>query len=205
MTSPVTQSFSTPIYYHIHENMEELNSRLTSSIRDLAKHKKSDNDFRSHHGGFYSKGQFFSSSVDGAAEVEFILRKNFFHYLSELNIDVKRSIETIVFESWVGLTRSGDYQTPHVHPGAAVSGVYYVKVPDCPKPQGCIDFISPISSQEMNFLIDVSHSHVSVSPKAGAVVIFPSYLRHFTHPFEGDEDRICIVFNAVVSYHNRVR
>ena len=205
MTSPVTQSFATPIYYQIHEDVEELNSRLTSSIRDLAKHNKSNDDFRAHHGGFYSKDPFFSSSADGAAEVGALIRKSFLFYLYSLNINVKKSIDTIRFESWVGLTRSGDYQTPHVHRGAAVSGVYYVKVPDCPKPQGCIDFISPLNSQEMSFLLDVSHSHVSVSPKAGSVVIFPYYLRHFTHPFEGDEDRICVVFNAIVSHHKRVR
>ncbi|NER03047.1 MAG: hypothetical protein F6K17_10635 [Okeania sp. SIO3C4] len=104
-----------------------------------------------------------------------------------------------MFHTWVALTRSGDYQRPHVHTGATISCVYYVTIPDCPSPQGRIDFITPIDVQEMTFLPNFSYGRITFDPQPGGLLIFPSYLRHYTQPFYGDGDRICVVSNVYVN------
>ena len=72
------------------------------------------------------------------------------------------------------------------------------KVPELEEPQGCIDILSPLEQQEMTFIKGYSKSHCRVCPKPGDLLIFPAYCKHFVHPFQGEGERLCVVFNAVV-------
>jgi len=201
MAGRVNQVFATPIYYDPAAAPTALNETLTATIRALAASQPSDDAFRAHRGGFYSPGTFFESDLPGVAGAKAVVRTGLEAFLRELG--VAASVERIEVQSWVALTRAGDYQTPHVHAGAMLSGVYYCAVPDEPEPAGCIDFITPIDVQEMTFLKGLSRSYCRVRPEPGALVIFPAYLRHFTHPFDGDGERVCVVFNAVAVQRTR--
>jgi len=205
MNSNLINAFSSPVYYAVdrRENIPTLNDQLSLTIRDLAQHNESDDAFRSHQGGYYSGGNFFKLPVNGAKAVAELIMEHVENYMDQLGIKQRHDIQNIRFNSWVALTRKGDYQAPHLHRLATISGVYYVKVPKCPSPQGCLDFISPVSEQEMSFFRDISYSHIQISPEAGSIVIFPAYLRHYTHPFFIDDERICVAFNAQVSYNKR--
>lgn len=201
MSGKVTQVFPTPIYYDPRAAEPTLNATLADTIRTLAANNKSDDSFRAHRGGYYSPGTFFDSNLPGVAGARAVVQNGLQAFFNELG--VAPTIERVELQSWVALTRAGDYQTPHVHGGSMLSGVYYCVMPDAPEPEGCIDFITPIDAQEMTFLKGLSRSFCRVKPVEGSLAIFPSYLRHYTHPFQSGGDRICVVFNAVVRQRPR--
>jgi uncharacterized protein (TIGR02466 family) len=45
-----------------------------------------------------------------------------------------------------------------------------------------------------------TQSVVSVQPKTGSLIIFPSWLMHYVVPNENKDDRISLAFNAEVRY-----
>lgn len=102
---------------------------------------------------------------------------------------------------WAVILRSSGHQTPHFHPAGVVSGVYYVRVPKAVRDgaageAGHIRFGHP--------LLDVPGAKAaepalttSFKPEEGMLVLFPSYFWHHTVPFESDEERISIAFDAI--------
>ena len=102
---------------------------------------------------------------------------------------------------WAVLMREGDYNTPHVHPEAHISGVYYVEVPPAigqtkePGQGGSIIFYDPRPGAEM-YQIRRRRTQHNVVPQSGDVVVFPSYLRHAVFPYRGGGERISVAFNA---------
>ena len=106
-------------------------------------------------------------------------------------------------EGWINVNERGDYNTPHYHPGNTWSGVYYIRtgsdVPDRPT-SGRIEFIDPRTRCEFLGPRDgVRHSgSIWISPVDGMLLIFPSYLEHYVHPYEGSGERITLAFNSLV-------
>ncbi len=104
--------------------------------------------------------------------------------------------------SWANINRKGSHNSVHNHCNAHWSGVYYVKVPqfgaaDLPR-AGDIMFYDPRGAVNM-----VMHpgkcndgESIRVSPLAGHLLIFPSWLYHSVNPFMSDVVRISIAFNA---------
>ena len=102
---------------------------------------------------------------------------------------------------WAVVLRSGGHQTPHFHPEAVVSGVYYVRVPDIVRAgtageAGFIKFGHPGASGYGANAGD-DRLTAAVRPEEGMIVLFPSYFWHFTVPFESQEDRISIAFDVL--------
>jgi uncharacterized protein (TIGR02466 family) len=90
------------------------------------------------------------------------------------------------------------HQVPHIHPGAVISGVYYVKVPSVvAKPDrdhaGWIEFGRPDPRHDCRVEPEVRR----LQPREGRMVLFPSYLYHRTIPFATDEQRISIAFDVM--------
>jgi len=81
----------------------------------------------------------------------------------------------------------------HVHPMGWLSSAYYVDVPSSVNEEsreGWIKFGEP------NLDIDLEAEHF-VQPKAGRLVLFPSYMWHGTIPFKGSETRLTLPFDVV--------
>lgn len=195
----MVQAFATPIFLRKRAGTAEMNAELAQTVRGLATDQPSDDAHRAHQGGFYTKGDFFElETLPGVQRMRQVAAKAVMDYIRQVTgrTDLPSRIQII---SWAALTRARDYQTPHVHAGATLSGVYYAVAPPRPEPQGCIDFVTPLDLKEMTFLKGDAKTYVRVVPEAGDLVLFPAYLKHFTHPFFDDDERIVIVFNAVVS------
>jgi uncharacterized protein (TIGR02466 family) len=97
--------------------------------------------------------------------------------------------------SWaVVLERSG-YQTPHIHPTAWLSGVYYPELPAAisagGSEQGWIEFGAP----PPEFVLEPAAPTLRIQPREGLLVLFPSYFYHRTIPCDSDEQRISIAFD----------
>jgi len=82
----------------------------------------------------------------------------------------------------------------HVHPMGWISSSYYVDVPDVVKgsktQEGWIKFGEP----DIPGLNLQAEKHIE--PKAGRLVLFPSYMWHSTIPFSGNQTRLTLPFDV---------
>ena len=118
------------------------------------------------------------------------------HVEPTLNADLigKTPLEII---SWANLMPGQGVQAAHIHNLGWMSGVYYPKVPKAVSTgdnshAGWLGFGQPgydipsVRPPPMRFL----------APEAGLLVCFPSYIWHWTEPFEGDEERVSVAFDV---------
>ncbi len=119
------------------------------------------------------------------------------------HVGVERQPDWTLF-AWYNTNRYGDHHAPHTHPGAYLSGTYYVRVPAAPASvedpgarPGCISFYDPRTGANMISIgpeQDARAAHV-VCPSAGTLLMWPSPLQHFVHPNLSQEHRVTISFN----------
>ena len=99
--------------------------------------------------------------------------------------------------SWANLMPGQGVQAAHIHNLGWMSGVYYPKVPKAVSSgdgnhAGWLGFGKPgydipsVRPPPTRFL----------APEAGLLVCFPSYIWHWTEPFEGDEERVSVAFDV---------
>jgi Flp pilus assembly protein TadD len=93
----------------------------------------------------------------------------------------------------VELRRDG-FHVNHIHPEGWLSSAYYVSVPeevgDSELKSGWIKFGEPRSP-----VPGVKAEHF-VQPRAGRLVLFPSYMWHGTNAIHGDQPRLTVAFDA---------
>jgi uncharacterized protein (TIGR02466 family) len=109
---------------------------------------------------------------------------------------------TLLVSAWAAVCRAGAYHAPHSHPDSAWSGVYYVDVgadtTDRPL-SGVLEFLDPRAGVEaVTAPGDPYGEPFRVWPQAGLLVIFPSWLYHWVHPYMGQSPRIAVSFNATL-------
>lgn len=102
---------------------------------------------------------------------------------------------------WGTLAGREGHQTPHIHPEAWLSGVYYPRVPEVVGAKqddhaGWVEFGPP----GLEFSLRHEPPRHPIQPEEGLMILFPSYCYHRTIPFEGgpvdtDETRISIAFD----------
>ena len=101
---------------------------------------------------------------------------------------------------WATICRAGAYHAPHSHPDSAWSGVYYVDpgIDSQDQPlSGILEFLDPRAGAEaVTAPGDPYGAPFRVRPQAGLLVLFPSWLYHWVHPYMGQTPRIAISFNA---------
>jgi uncharacterized protein (TIGR02466 family) len=119
------------------------------------------------------------------------------------NVGIERPLSWTLI-GWYNTNRYGDHHAPHTHPGAYLSGTYYVRVPPAPAgvddPRahpGCISFYDPRTGANMiaaGSQPDAHAAHV-VRPSAGMLLMWPSPVQHSVHPNLSQEHRVSISFN----------
>ena len=101
---------------------------------------------------------------------------------------------------WAAICRTGAYHAPHSHPDSAWSGVYYVDIDMDSKDWplgGVLEFLDPRGGAEaVTAPGDPYGEPFRVHPQPGLLVIFPSWLYHWVHPYRGQTPRVAISFNA---------
>jgi tetratricopeptide (TPR) repeat protein len=96
--------------------------------------------------------------------------------------------------SWSSRLRDCGFHVNHIHPDGWISSCYYVAVPkaveDEKERQGWIKFGEP--------LFDVAlKDRRAIQPRAGRLVLFPSYMWHGTVPFQDAQPRTTIAFDVI--------
>jgi uncharacterized protein (TIGR02466 family) len=104
--------------------------------------------------------------------------------------------------AWATICRTNAYHAPHSHPDSAWSGVYYVdggsREPGRPL-SGVLEFLDPRAGVEaVTAPGDPYGEPFRIQPEDGLLVIFPSWLYHWVHPYAGRTPRIAVSFNATL-------
>jgi tetratricopeptide (TPR) repeat protein len=102
---------------------------------------------------------------------------------------------TRIVSCWSVRLRRGGFHVNHVHPQGWISSAYYVEVPgevdDEETKSGWIKFGEP------RMPVPGAGPAHALKPRAGRLVLFPSYMWHGTMPIRGDEPRMTVPFDAV--------
>ena len=97
--------------------------------------------------------------------------------------------------AWAVVLGRAGHQTPHIHPTAWLSGVYYPKVPAIVEQthtqQGWIEF----GAAPPELAMQPAAPTRRIKPQEGLLLLFPSYFYHRTVPFDSDDTRISIAFD----------
>ncbi len=108
-------------------------------------------------------------------------------------------------QMWSIINGPGSFNKAHIHPGSLWSGVYYVQAP---ANAGDIEFtdpraenlMTPAKFETQNNRVRECWTKVRFTPKAGKMILFPSWLYHsvdanLTDATGDDAERIIISFN----------
>ena len=94
----------------------------------------------------------------------------------------------------ISLGRSGGGHSVHRHPNSLWSGIMYITEGADTK------FLDPVYARSLSSIeipIVNNFDRLTVTPKPGSLIIFPSFVQHFTDAHYGDNIRITISFNTL--------
>lgn len=159
--------------------------------------------------GLVSSNQLgWHSSRDLLEREERAFRLIGYHFLQGLTESIRRywrgfdpQEDKILWEAWANVNGRGAFNAPHNHSDFHLSGVYYVATPETSGRSGVIEFLNPggAVSSFLPFGKLLTRPQHRIAPKAGQLLVFPSFLRHWVYPNQDDAVRISIAFNALVT------
>jgi uncharacterized protein (TIGR02466 family) len=203
----------TPILKRTLENHAEVNAALVDAfIQD-----------RDAHGG--QVGNVYSSSDDILQRLEVPELHALFAFVSNSVFEIAQTMNAGIWKAmgasklqmhvvgaWYQIQNRYGFHDIHNHGNCSWSGVYYVQIDEPEKrvkhPNlGATNGITRFYGHQLGLLggahMDLGnaylqHSNFDVTPEAGTLIVFPSWLNHKAMPYDGDKDRIIISFNAQV-------
>lgn len=99
-------------------------------------------------------------------------------------------------QSWAIVLESGGYNRIHDHVRSHWSVAYYVDAGDPRTPLGgALTLIDPRRSATLIPGLDLDPVTLDVPARTGMLAIFPGYLQHMVHPYDGTRPRICVSAN----------
>jgi hypothetical protein len=124
--------FPTPIFWYVFRNVEALNAELRDPI--LKQERATPSMAKSNQGGRQSATNFFSWGDSAVATLRCFASRAVEVATARLTIPANVRCE-FHLSGWAAVNRKGHYNTAHVHPMAAWSGVYYGE-----RPRICVPF-----------------------------------------------------------------
>jgi uncharacterized protein (TIGR02466 family) len=158
-------------------------------------------DYQSHTEGVHVSNRGGWQSPD-----DFYFQESFSPFLNYLckYIDIacgRYLVDFAIDNMWINVNSKGNYNTSHTHPGAILSGVFWISVPDN---SGRLSFENP-NDHTQHSLFDIVDPEIKESfnifptyyftPSEGRLVVFPPDLRHHVEQNQSDSNRISIAFN----------
>ena len=182
--------FSTPVYSVIRdselnlEESEEIKSIIEEGLRTNKGNKTTINSY------------IFETKLKKIKE---FCEQHIKKYV-EIIIVPKHKLEFYITESWLNVTKPGEFHHLHHHPNSIISGVFYVNTVEHDiiyftdpnyKIKGRLDF-----GQKFHTLWNSVQWWLPV--ENNQLILFPSWLEHEVKRVLGDKDRISISFNTFV-------
>ena len=109
--------------------------------------------------------------------------------------------------AWANISGAGDANRSHGHPGAFWSGVYWVDDGGAAADDsvgGLFEMTDPRGLLPVMYAPDLRYAIAdcedaggarTLTPKAGMMILFPSWLSHAVTPYRGTRPRISVAFN----------
>ena len=190
--------FPTPIWTISLDNYNEINEEMYSFIKaEQNKDQKGIN--KSNVKGWHSK-DFDLKENEPRKFIDFI-SPSIEQVMTDMNWE-KEKQKIKISNMWAIVNKGGSTNLRHQHGNSTISGAYYVRAPeDCgeivfydPRPAPIYSYPKAISSNLLNAQVN------GISPKEGALVLFPSYVDHSVNENKSNEERIVISFNIKIGF-----
>jgi uncharacterized protein (TIGR02466 family) len=195
-----TRALFPTLLYEADLGDEALLATLAHSIRSLAQDDSAGRRWSREHG---YKGYTSYASLDDLprrdpafADLAKLLVKHATTFATELAFDLPRKPK--LDSLWVNLLRGPGHHSSHLPPHSILSGTLYVEVPPN---AGAIRFEDPRLASQMAAPArrpdapEDRRPFVTITPRAGQLLLWESYLRHEVLPGTAKADRLSISFN----------
>ena len=188
--------FPTPVWTLQLDNYQSINEQMYKFIK-IIQSKDSKGISKSNIKGWHSK-DFNMQENEPKNFIKFILPA-IEQVITDMNWEKqKQSIN--INNMWAIINTGGAANHRHQHSNCTISGAYYVRAP---KNSGDIIFYDPRPAPAYTYPIAVNPNLLNaqvngISPKEGALVLFPSYLDHSVNENLSNEERIVISFNITI-------
>ncbi|MFI3184346.1 MAG: 2OG-Fe(II) oxygenase family protein [Methylococcaceae bacterium] len=189
--------FYSPLTVFELEDSVALNAQMLKEIASLQ--ANSPGLDRSNWRGWHSEDDFFERTEPGFQALHAHILEAIQTCTKNVSPDFDFSCYGIQAQGWVNVLTRGGLNTPHDHPNWTWSGCYYVSVPEGDKElSGSIEFFDTRTNVRTLTVEGAAcfASKFVMKPKAGMLLMFPSYLRHWVYPNESEQERVTIAFNA---------
>ena len=201
MTADVKTLFVTKLYRAAIQGAGALNGDLSKACRTMAVDDEAGAGWSKEHG--YKGYTSYASLNDlprrdpSFATLKRELDKHAATFAKALHFDL--SARKLVLDSiWVNVLEPGGVHTGHVHPHAVLSGTYYVEVPQGASALKLEDPRLPMMMAAPPRLSDAPEAErtfVYVTPAAGEVLMWESFVRHEVPVNGAKKARISVSFN----------
>ncbi len=188
--------FPTPVWALQLDNYKEINEQMYTFIK-----KTQNNDQiginKSNIKGWHSKDFDLQDTVT----------KNFIEFISpaiegvitDMNWE-KEKQKININNMWAIINTGGSKNIRHQHGNSTISGAYYVRAPENsgdivfydPRPAPVYSYPKAVNPNILNAQVN------GISPKEGALVLFPSYLDHSVNENLSNDERIVVSFNITI-------
>tara|TARA_S200000501_G_C20499611_1_gene602016 strand:- start:22 stop:627 length:606 start_codon:yes stop_codon:yes gene_type:complete len=196
MTKP-NLLFPTPVWtikIDNHKNINELMYKFIKSKQSKDKIGISKSNVK----GWHSQ-DFNLDEEEPQKFISFIL-PSIEQVMTDMNWDKQKQIAKIN-NMWAIINTGGSANLRHQHGNSTISAAYYVRAPENsgdivfydPRPAPVYSYPNVSSPNFLNAQVN------SISPKEGALVLFPSYLDHSVNENLSQDERIVISFNIRIN------
>ena len=188
--------FPTPVWTLQLDNYQSINEQMYKFIK-ITQSKDQQGISKSNIKGWHSK-DFNMQENEPKDFIKFILPA-IEQVITDMNWEKqKQSIN--INNMWAIINTGGSANLRHQHGNSTISGAYYVRAP---KNSGDIVFYDPRPAPVYTYPKAVNPNLLNaqvngISPKEGALVLFPSYLDHSVNENLSNEERIVISFNITI-------
>jgi uncharacterized protein (TIGR02466 family) len=204
MVGDVLLSFPTPIFVRHWPESEEMNRELHRLV--LAKRDQIAGMDKSNFGGaWHSEEDLFEWGGPAIAELQRRVVDGAQAITSVACGEAVKGLEAdFRVTGWANLLRDRGYNGIHNHPDCTWSGAYYVTLGERAQGDprnGVIEFLDPrMGVNWVQLPGQPFGTQLQINPQAGTMVMFPSWMQHWVHPFHGTGERISLAFNVRMQF-----
>ena len=188
--------FPTPVWTLQLDNYQSINEQMYKFIK-ITQSKDQQGISKSNIKGWHSK-DFNMQENEPKDFIKFILPA-IEQVITDMNWEKQKQSINII-NMWAIINTGGSANLRHQHSNSTISSAYYVRAP---KNSGDIVFYDPRPAPVYTYPKAVNPNLLNaqvngISPKEGALVLFPSYLDHSVNENLSNEERIVISFNITI-------
>jgi uncharacterized protein (TIGR02466 family) len=119
-------------------------------------------------------------------------------------LGVDNSIKFNMTNSWIMKHKTGHWAQEHFHTHSLITGIYYFDVRSdsgnitFTKNKMFVNIFSPFFSIPFGKKTNFSEDKITITPKNGDLLLFPSHLLHHVSTNLSENERHCLTFNMFI-------